>query len=605
MERHREAAPLTATMARIRSRSVVEVASVALGSLVAATLFVWWTRGFAPDDAYITFRYAANLADGHGWTYNVGRDSANGATSALYVLVLAGLQVVHHGMETNANLVSIVGMTVAGTCSFIVVRRAIGTAGGLLAAGLVVFNPWFPLTRSMESTLLLAVAAAVLAVAFCARRTAPWVQIALGVLMGSMVMARGESAILVVLVVAHVVWQDRKVPWLTVAGTAGVLATWSVAAWAMTGSVVPATLAGKMAQARSGYWGPSTVFLTAWKGPIGGLRLWPWFWFLLAGAVLAVAAAWRRPGARGFVLVVATWGAATMVAVGLVIRVPGYYWYYAPVWFALLLLAATGWGWLLSLIPRPAAAVAIGLVAILVLGGLAHDRSFHGFAYGPYGDAASWIQRNTTPETSVAAAEIGVLGFDSNRPIIDFLGLIDRQAAVDLQAGDLESWLYRTEPDVFVTHQPALLFEQSAMAASGFAEAYTLVAGDRGLWIFERRAPLERDPTGPSIAAPDLFLTTLRAHGVLRGDADVAAIQDLVAVLVARPDLQAAFMVGDTVDVPAFLAWATQAAASTEPDPVTTRLAPHLGAFVAMLERAQAAELGQERFAAPFLDVPA
>ena len=42
------------------------------------------------DDAYITYRYARNLASGHGLVYNLGQDFL-GTTTPLYSLLLAGL----------------------------------------------------------------------------------------------------------------------------------------------------------------------------------------------------------------------------------------------------------------------------------------------------------------------------------------------------------------------------------------------------------------------------------------------------------------------------------------------------------------------------------
>ena len=53
---------------------------------VAASRFV----DYAYDDAYITYRYARNLATGHGFVYNLG-DLYLGTTTPLYTLLLAAL----------------------------------------------------------------------------------------------------------------------------------------------------------------------------------------------------------------------------------------------------------------------------------------------------------------------------------------------------------------------------------------------------------------------------------------------------------------------------------------------------------------------------------
>lgn len=48
--------------------------------------YSWWK--FGADDAYITFRYAKNLAEGHGFVYNLG-DRVLGTTSPFFALLLA------------------------------------------------------------------------------------------------------------------------------------------------------------------------------------------------------------------------------------------------------------------------------------------------------------------------------------------------------------------------------------------------------------------------------------------------------------------------------------------------------------------------------------
>lgn len=44
------------------------------------------------DDSYITFRYAENLAQGHGFRYNAGGERVEGFTSFLWLVILAGVR---------------------------------------------------------------------------------------------------------------------------------------------------------------------------------------------------------------------------------------------------------------------------------------------------------------------------------------------------------------------------------------------------------------------------------------------------------------------------------------------------------------------------------
>jgi hypothetical protein len=67
-----------------------------VGGALAATLVLWLAHAsvyaFVTDDAYISFRYARNLAEGHGLVFNDG-EHVEGYTNLLWVLLLAALSV--------------------------------------------------------------------------------------------------------------------------------------------------------------------------------------------------------------------------------------------------------------------------------------------------------------------------------------------------------------------------------------------------------------------------------------------------------------------------------------------------------------------------------
>ena len=65
--------------------------ALALGALIAVTGWVAYAGGlYTYDDAFITYRMAANLASGHGFVYNPGEWHL-GSTAALYGMLLAAL----------------------------------------------------------------------------------------------------------------------------------------------------------------------------------------------------------------------------------------------------------------------------------------------------------------------------------------------------------------------------------------------------------------------------------------------------------------------------------------------------------------------------------
>ena len=92
--RPRRALPVRGPL--LRSEPLVQVQETRGPALFACTLLslaafacLVWRFDFLCDDAYISFRYARNLAEGHGLTYNPGDAPVEGFSNLLWVLLLA------------------------------------------------------------------------------------------------------------------------------------------------------------------------------------------------------------------------------------------------------------------------------------------------------------------------------------------------------------------------------------------------------------------------------------------------------------------------------------------------------------------------------------
>ncbi|MBI1798329.1 MAG: hypothetical protein HYR73_01420, partial [Candidatus Eisenbacteria bacterium] len=72
----------------------------ALGATLALLLAHAWLYRFLTDDAFISFRYSVNLAHGHGLVFNPGWEPVEGYSNFLWVLLLAGLDVLGMRPET-------------------------------------------------------------------------------------------------------------------------------------------------------------------------------------------------------------------------------------------------------------------------------------------------------------------------------------------------------------------------------------------------------------------------------------------------------------------------------------------------------------------------
>ncbi len=97
-----------------------------LGLLVVASIAVCavfaWRRAAPDEDAAILYRYADNLAHGHGVVWNPGDAPVDGATDLLFMVALAVLRVGGLGIKTAALLVNTVAF-VGTVCLLYVFAR--------------------------------------------------------------------------------------------------------------------------------------------------------------------------------------------------------------------------------------------------------------------------------------------------------------------------------------------------------------------------------------------------------------------------------------------------------------------------------------------------
>lgn len=135
-------AAATGLLSVVRPRSLLAADGLILaGGLALFAILAAQMAPFVPDDAYITFRYAGQLATGHGLRFNVGEPPVEGYSNFLWIVLLAGAARLGAGLETAA-----VGLGAA--------------AGGLCVALL-----WWMLRRRGYSGLHLAVPVVLMAAA--------------------------------------------------------------------------------------------------------------------------------------------------------------------------------------------------------------------------------------------------------------------------------------------------------------------------------------------------------------------------------------------------------------------------------------------------------
>lgn len=535
-----------------------------LGMTGVVLLLMWRSQGRTPDDAFIFFRYARNIAEGDGWAYNVGDAASNGATSPLWALLLAVVYLLPGSMEAGAWALYAACLAGAGVLTFAALRQAGQTSAGVVSALLIVTTPALVWIRGMESALFLLLAAAVLLVGLGAARDA-----GLGVLGGLLVLVRPEGAILLAIIVGLRVWKSRRIPWITAVAAAVTVAPWVAYSTWRFGTPIAGTLAAKTAQGASGYFGPSFVFARYIRTMLSN----PWSTAYIVLALVGLVAGVRQRRTRELVAVTAGFGAVHFLLYATVVRPPAYLWYYAPTYWVGAVLTGVGVAWLGSLFgaaltrlfegatAEVARRWSIAAVSVVTLGLVAlnlHGQS-RGDIYRGYAEAAEWLKANSPEDASVSATEIGVLGWVSERPIVDYLGLLEPLSAEEVGRGDLSTWIGREQPDYYVQHLPVWDMEAPSASVDWFARAYRPVfESDADGWsrvrVFERVRTREQAVTAddPVVLTPTV-LDAFASAGVRLDQPEREALAELLAVYVGDFDLQEQFETDDGADLKGLL----------------------------------------------------
>lgn len=419
---------------------------VAVGTFVYHARIYWaWTE----DDAFISFRYAQNLARGGGLVFNPG-ERVEGYSNFSWVMLAAAALRAGLDPVTVAKVVGLASGALAVVLAWVLARRLVAGIGlaALLAPFYLALSP--VLVQHSVSALetsffaLLAVAALLLALP-----PAGWLRrVALVATLVVLSLTRPEGPMLAVLLLALRAG-------LAVRGAGGATGTAARGGGAAGfDAAVYLALFGAYFAWRWSYFGapfPNTYYAKA-QGGLHGIIDGAQYTLdflrdaggpLFAGLALAplVLGGWRP--AHGLAL-------AALAAYGGFVLVSGgdwmfHYRLYAHVLPLLAALVAAGIDRILAQ-PRPGTARAVVLYAGVALALLATHMSLgntelrtarmvlpalerHNYLSQNYEELGRWFHDNTPPEATIAISDVGAVGYYSERRILDMFGLIDPHIA--------------------------------------------------------------------------------------------------------------------------------------------------------------------------------
>lgn len=458
----------TSTSPPSRAEWIISVCALAL-LLISYLCFVV-PPPIANDDAFITFRYAENIAAGHGFVYNEG-ERVLGTSTPLYSLILAAGRIVGLPIRWFASALEALAVLAIGALYLLLFRRLGHLWAGVLAIAILGFVDRNSLSMGvgMESPLYGAGIIGV-CVALQHRRAALAVLIA-----GCVTLLRPEGFLIAMPLAVGLAlerrawWPSRSRVFLALGIAALMVAAWTGFAALYFGSPIPHSVSAKALHTAHGTTARfrdvvprGLIWLPGDLSPRALL-----FWIGIAFASIRWRATW--PVWLWFISYVAVFSATPA---------PFYAWYTFPMTVCLvasLAFAAILAQSLLARIMHPAAAVAIACALLIAALNLELRISMHS-ARNPWGGLSAyekigpWLRDNTPAEATVASWEIGILGHFSERRIVDLHGLITPQALLPDRAESPEEIVRRLQPDFVVFPFPG--GDPRAVLAEEFFDQY-------------------------------------------------------------------------------------------------------------------------------------
>jgi arabinofuranosyltransferase len=451
---------------------------------------------YTSDDAYISYRYARNFADGAGLVWNRG-DWVEGYSNFLWVLVLAGLRKLGVDLVFGGRwlgfMLAIAGGAGAYALSTRLLDGAAGRAAGLAAAFLLAaFGPWAAWSSAGLEVPLFSSLVLVAVLLHLREAGAPHAPPLSGAVWALVAMTRPDGVIFFAISAAfklgEALARRREAASPALQREAIVLATWAagfslifVPYWAWRSlaydSLFPNTYYAKVGSGLDQY-RRGLHYLASFSREYAA-------WLLLLAPLAAALTSIRRGPLLYAAALTAAWMAYVVYIGGDSLA---RYRFLAPIIpLELAVIAASG--------AAIVSALAAGRNRWLVEGAcVAAVAALFGLALHASSDDASlpaerlavsqrvvigrWLYDNVPPTTSIAVIPAGAIPYESQLPAIDMLGLSDEHIAHrDLPIGGLAAGHEKYDSQYVLDRRPDIIILMDNLSPAPWARSdYDLLA---------------------------------------------------------------------------------------------------------------------------------
>ncbi|MCK4856545.1 MAG: hypothetical protein KAT58_01110 [candidate division Zixibacteria bacterium] len=401
-------------------------------------LLVQQLSGYAVDDAFISFRYAENIAAGNGFVYNLG-ERVLGTTTPLFTLIIAGCNHLGLGSLKSALTISIASASLTAVILYrwggriglkklaylpallyILFPRSVTADISGMETALFTFLLLLSFYLLAQKKLLLAVTTASLAA-----------------------ITRPEGVIALLAVVGVSLFLDRRQLIVRAIPVLLVLGNWLTFSYVYFGVLAPNSIAAKSALYHS-HWnlglGKSLQFVFGLSSPIG--------WILLLFFLMGMFFRLREKHLLSLIGLFVVGYLVTLAAAQTHI----FFWYPAPVYPLMFLIATVGikdiWQRIPVLRSFRQDLIIVSLTALIAGAAfIGLNRRVDSLRWEMdcyeriHQQAGRYLVLHAKPEDKVIAEDIGHLGYIYRGTIIDRDGLITPEAIPFNRSGNYKEFI--------------------------------------------------------------------------------------------------------------------------------------------------------------------
>ncbi len=437
--------------------------TISLIAISIAIQFLWLNyTHYTEEDAFITFRYAEQIARGNGFVYNIG-EPIYGTTTPLYTLLLAfWLKFISTNILLGANTINLLAASAIPLVTWKTLKllqrsnaeQTFTLIALMLSSKLIYMN-----TQGMEISL---------SIFLLASSWYAWIKdkpIWTGLLCGLLLWARIDTVFWLMILILVTMVENRKNAIIIGAIAAITYLPWIVYAAAYFGSPIPYTVTAK--------WVAYSLFdQTPYINHLGTVLRYlspfreqinlQWLGTLL---IMGVASwgIWKNRLFRDrsfYILIIFVLFEISRLTLT---RATFFNRYFIPILWASLILFGMGLGTLWDKLKTNPTTRKIFLSLVIlwaiaqIISGILFARSVRERQFFRHESSLKamglWLKSNTSPESTVLLEPLGYVGYYSDRIMIDEVGLVT-PAVTELKRQRINANEYASvfQPDYFVAH---------------------------------------------------------------------------------------------------------------------------------------------------------